>query len=215
MKKAWVLFILFQAFNNTYAQNTIGLPRIINYNIRDFQAGNQTWDIQQDDNGIMYFANGAGLLTFDGNQWRLYRLPNKTIVRSLFISQDQKIYVGGQDEFGYFEPDINGCLKYESLRNLIPKTYNQFADIWDIEPFGESLFFRATDRIFELNNQNIRVFPSDSEWRYIKRVGGKLIARIKYADCLNLKTRRGSPYAENHLIRILFQVWFPSGRTAF
>lgn len=193
MKKVWILIILFPLFINIYGQNTIGLPRIINYGTEDFQAATQSWDIQQDKYGVMYFANGAGLLTFDGSHWRLYRLPNKTIVRSLYISDDNKIYVGGQGEFGFFEPDAKGNLQFVSLNPMIPKTYNQFADIWDIEPMGESIFFRANDRIFELKNQNIRVYPSDSEWRYVKRVGGKLIAQDKVRGLLEFKNQAWQP----------------------
>ena len=212
MKKVWILIFLFPSFIITYGQNTIGLPRIINYNTNDFQAATQSWDIQQDNHGIMYFANGAGLLTFDGKHWRLYRLPNKTIVRSLYISEDNKIYVGGQGEFGYFEPDVNGSLKYISLRRFIPKTYNQFADIWDIEPMGESLFFRANDRIFELNNQNIRVFPSDSEWRFIKRVGDKLIAQDKVRGLLEFKNQAWQPLCKEPFDQTLVSGMFSLGK---
>jgi len=32
-------------------------------------AGLQKWDIKQVKNGVIYFANNEGLLTFDGNYW--------------------------------------------------------------------------------------------------------------------------------------------------
>ncbi len=193
MKKLSTILILLQSFIYSYGQNTIGLPRIINYGTDDFLGATQNWDIEQDSRGVMYFANGAGLLTFDGSHWQLYTLPNKTIVRSLYISDDNKIYVGGQGEFGFFEPDATGSLQFVSLKSMIPKSYNQFADIWDIEQLGQSLFFRATDRIFELNNENIRVFPSDSEWRYLKRVGEKLIAQDKARGLLEFKNQAWQP----------------------
>ena len=196
----------------TYAQNTIGLPRIINYGTENFQAANQSWDILQDDEGIMYFANNSGLLSFDGNHWRLYPLPNKTIVRSIYIGTDHKIYVGGQGEFGYFEPDRNGILKYQSLKKLVPKTYSQFADIWDIEPMGESIFFRTNDRIFELNNQNIRVFTSDSEWRFLKRVNGKLIAQDKERGLLEFKNQAWQPLCKEPFNQNLVSGMIPLGK---
>ena len=61
------------------AQNTIGLPVIINYSKLDFHGGSQTWDIKQDKNGLMYFANNEGLVSFDGTYWKIYPLPNRTI----------------------------------------------------------------------------------------------------------------------------------------
>ena len=212
MKKALILFFLYQTSVSCYGQNTIGLPRIINYGTEEYRAATQNWDIQQDKRGIMYFANGAGLLTFDGRHWRLYPLPNKTIVRSLYITEDNKIYVGGQGEFGYFEPDENGRLEYVSLKSIIPKSYNQFADIWDIEPLGESLFFRATDRIFELKNQNIRVFPSDSEWRYLKRVGKKLIAQDKVRGLLEFRNQAWQPLCKEPFNQNLVSGMVPLGQ---
>ena len=84
------------------SQNTIGLPDILNYPKQVYGAGTQNWDMKQDAGGVMYFANNEGLLSFDGTYWSLYPLPNKTIVRSVMISKDNKIYVGGQDEIGVF-----------------------------------------------------------------------------------------------------------------
>lgn len=145
----------------------------------------------------MYFGNSGGLLTFEGNHWALYPLPNKTIIRSLYIdSSSDRIYAGGQDEFGYFLPDKNGSLHYHSLKYLIPKPQNQFADIWDIEPFGESLFFRATDRIFELKNNSIRVYPSNSEWRFLKNVDSRLFAQDKQQGLLEYKNNGWYPVCQ-------------------
>ena len=62
-----------------HAQNTIGLPDITNYTKQAYSAGLQNWDIKQDKNGIIYAANNEGLLAFDGRNWTLYSLPNKTI----------------------------------------------------------------------------------------------------------------------------------------
>lgn len=38
-------------------KNTIGIPDIINYPKSNYNAGTQNWDIVQDKNGIVYFAN--------------------------------------------------------------------------------------------------------------------------------------------------------------
>ena len=189
------LISFFVIMNPLMAQNTIGLPKILNYQTTDFHGGNQTWDIRQDKKGIMYFANNEGLITFDGTHWVLYPVPNKTIARSLYIDKDNKIFVGAQDEFGYYLPDNNGNLQYSSLKNLIPETEKQFADIWDIEPYEESVFFRATDRIFELKNNTIKVYKSASEWRFIKEVGGKLIAQDKNLGLLQFKNNGWYPIA--------------------
>ena len=113
-------------------QNTIGLPDVINYSKQSYGAGLQNWDIKQDKNGIIYVANNEGLLSFDGRYWHVYPLPNKTIVRSVDIGEDGNIYVGGQDEMGYFSPGSNGWLQYHSLTRFIAEKDKSFGDVWDI-----------------------------------------------------------------------------------
>jgi len=150
-----------------FCQNTIGLPYIINYNKEAYNAGLQNWDIKQDKNGIIYIANNEGLLSFDGRYWKLYPLPNKTIVRSVEIGSDNRIYVGGQDEFGYFAPSKNGKLQYHSLVSLLSEKHRAFADVWDISSFKNSVFFRTSTRIFKLTNESVSVFSALSEWTYM------------------------------------------------
>jgi hypothetical protein len=74
-------------------QNAIGIPAIVNYPKEVYNAGSQNWGIAQDRNGILYFANNQGLLSFDGRFWRKYPLPNKTIARSIAIDEDIACYV--------------------------------------------------------------------------------------------------------------------------
>jgi hypothetical protein len=178
--KKWPLYFLFLFFAKTViGQNTIGLPQVVNYGINDFRAGAQTWDIKQDKNGRMYFANNEGLITYDGNYWKLYPQPNKTILRSIALDGKNRIYAGGQDELGYYTPNDNGILQYKSLKNLIPVAYKKFTDVWDIEIFNGAIFFRTADKIFEYKNDAIQVYPATSVWQFMKLAGGKLFALDK------------------------------------
>ncbi len=159
---------------SVFCQNTIGLPDVINYSKKDYSGGLQNWDFTQDKNGILYVANNEGLLSFDGRNWNLYPLPNKTIVRSVAIGLDNRIYVGGQDELGYFAPAQNGVLQYHSLTTLIPAKDNPFGDVWDIISFNKSVFFRSTGKIFKLTNNAIEAYYAPSEWTYLGICNGLL-----------------------------------------
>lgn len=158
------------------AQNTIGLPDVINYDKQQYNAGLQNWDFKQDRTGIIYVANNEGLLTFDGTYWNLFPLPNKTIVRSIEIGSDSKIYVGGQDELGYFAPSENGNLTYHSLTGLIDKENKTFGDVWDIVRINQSLFFRTSTKIFKLINGKIATYKASSEWNFMAASGNTVYA---------------------------------------
>ena len=176
-----------------FCQNTIGLPDVVNYSKQTYSAGLQNWDIKQDKNGIIYVANNEGLLSFDGKNWNLYPLPNKTIVRSVEISSDNKIYVGGQDEIGYFTPSQNGLLQYTSLSQLISVKDKNFGDVWDIVEFNKSIFFRSLNRIFQFNNQSFASFKTPNEWSFLGICNGNLYAQDNKTGVMNFTNNAWQP----------------------
>jgi len=176
-----------------YGQNTLGIPLVFNYDKAVFQGGSRTWDIRQDSRGMMYFANNDGLITFDGRYWNLYPLPNNTILRSLYIDENDRIYAGGQGEFGYFEGGTDTQLHYTSLCDLIPQRYQKFADVWHTAALGASVFFRTTDRIFELTRGRITVHTTASEWQFLGHAGGRLFAQDRDKGLLEYRDNRWSP----------------------
>ena len=82
------LFIIqFLTFNvqQNFAQkiNEFGSPFIRNYTPAEYNAETQNWAIVQDKRGVMYFGNNIGILEFDGINWKLIKVPNNSIIRSL------------------------------------------------------------------------------------------------------------------------------------
>ncbi len=173
MKFTIALFFCLPLFLS--AQNTIGLPNVINYSKQNYKAGLQNWDFAQDKSGVIYIANNEGLLTYDGKNFKLLPLPNKTIVRSVALA-NTKIYVGAQDEIGYFEADNQGKLIYHSLINLIPTQERSFGDIWDIAFHNGNVFFRGAIKIFQLADNQIKIHTAPGEWAFMGSCSGKLYA---------------------------------------
>jgi ligand-binding sensor domain-containing protein/DNA-binding CsgD family transcriptional regulator len=183
-----------------FGQNTIGLPDVMNYSKQAYGGGLQNWDITQDKNGIIYCANNEGLLTFDGKYWTLYPLPNKTIVRSVKIGLDNKIYVGGQDELGYFSPSANGQLNFHSLTHLITEKNRNFGDVWDIVSYQKDIFFRSASKIFKFSNQAMGVFSAPNEWTFLGSCNDQLYAHDFKQGLLTFENNVFTPvYAANLL----------------
>ncbi len=171
-----VLFF-FSGIRELLAQHSLGLPHIINYNNTTYQGGRQNWSIAQDKDGILYFGNNEGLLTFDGRYWQLYPLPNATVVRSVAIAPDGTVYVGGQDEIGYFVPDELGTLTYHSLITLLPESERSLSDVWNIEILDGNVFFRTTTRILHYFDGRIRVDKTPATWHFLGKAGDKVYAQ--------------------------------------
>ena len=183
-----------------FGQNTIGFPDIINYSKQVYKAGLQNWDIKQDKNGIVYFANNEGLLSFDGKYWNNYPLPNKTIVRSVEIGSENRIYVGGQDELGYFAPAGNGRLQYHSLVEQMAIKDRSFGDVWDIVSFKGNTYFRSPTKIFKFTDRAVVVYNPQSEWAFLGTCNGKLYAQDYKTGLLKFENEVWAPvFAENML----------------
>jgi len=173
-----LLFLILLLVSATLsAQQTIGLPAIANYDRTVYKGNGQTYDVSMDKYGILYFANNEGLITFNGSNWRLLPVPNKTRVRSVKATPDGRIYVGAQDDFGYFQPNDKGNLTYTSLKPQIPEGKRQFADVWNIEAMNGNIFFRTNNKIFRLDNKGkIDVTFSRMEWKIMGSSGKHLYA---------------------------------------
>jgi DNA-binding CsgD family transcriptional regulator len=182
---AWANFALSQAY--------IAQRKTINYEKRQYNGGTQNWKIRQDAQGRMYFANNEGVLVFDGSNWQLFPLPNRTIVRSLEFGADKKLYVGGQDEIGYFSPGKNGSLIFTSLKALIPKADQVFSDLWDIVSVKDDVFFRSNDKIFKYSKGKITVYHARS-WLFMGCHQDKLLAHDEQKGLLQYVAGNWQPF---------------------
>ncbi len=175
LKNFFAVLLLSLCFYTANAQNTIGIPVIVNYPKQVYNAGSQNWGMAQDKNGILYFANNDGLLSFDGNFWRKYFLPNKTKVRSIAIDNNNRIYVGGQSEVGYFSANEKGALHYTSLMPLINGNGKDFTDVWNICLYNNHVFFRAYRKILEYDGKKMIVHDG-IQWNFLGTAGSRLLA---------------------------------------
>ena len=105
MKFKTIISILFAfTINVVQAQYT---PYFENYSLSKYNAGNQNWGISVATNGKVYVANNKGLLVFNGLNWKLHTLPNKTTIRSVLAVKD-RIYTGSYEELGYWKYNSKG-----------------------------------------------------------------------------------------------------------
>lgn len=168
--KTFVL-VYFALFSNYILgqDKVIGLPEIRNYKKTDYKGDPQNWQIDQDQNGNLYFANNKGLYQFDGTSWRKYSLPNSGLIRSFKIEKSGKIYVGGTNEFGYFKPNSNGKMEYFSLSKFIGKDAPKLFDvIWKIHTFDNEIIFQSfvAAYIFKENKLTLLLPPSRFQFSF-------------------------------------------------
>ncbi len=110
-----------------------GLPDIQNYDKEDYKTSeNQHWAVIQNKEGLTFFGNNEGILIFDGANWELLELPNKSVVRSFAIDSSGVIYVGGKNEFGKLTGNAELGYNYVSISDSLPEEDKRMEDIWHI-----------------------------------------------------------------------------------
>ncbi len=123
-------------------------PVVNQFSKADYNAANQNWAVGQSADGVMYFGNNQGLLQFDGINWELYKMPQNKTVRSLLVARDQRIYTGSFEEFGYFEMNAYGQLKYTSLSSKLKNYKMQNDEIWTILEDNGTIVFQSFTSYF-------------------------------------------------------------------
>ncbi|HEX4228598.1 MAG TPA: adenylate/guanylate cyclase domain-containing protein [Bryobacteraceae bacterium] len=129
------------------------------YSAKDYSANIQNWSAVQDSAGTLHFGNNDGILSYDGVNWKLIPLPNRSVAQSLALAPNGTVYVGGQGEIGYLKTGPKGLMRFFSLLDRVPVADRSFGRVWDVIPRPEGIYFGAFERIFRLNRDgSIQVF---------------------------------------------------------
>ncbi|MGA7615059.1 MAG: diguanylate cyclase [Thermoanaerobaculia bacterium] len=113
---------------------------------RVHRGGPQTFDVAQNRQGILYFGNLAGLLSYDGAWWRLIKLPHDASADQVESDDSGRIAIGTVGELGYLEPNAEGANVFRSLLPLLAPADRDFGDMKSIRSTGNGFLF-LTDRL--------------------------------------------------------------------
>ncbi len=155
------------------------MPIVTAFSTRDYKGEAQNWQCTQDDAGVMYFANNAGMMSFDGYTWDCQSIPGYSVIRSV-RSEGDRIYVGAFEEFGYFTKNDLGSFSYTSLSDSVRNYTIENEDVWNIVRCGERLYFQTFKSIFAYDGQKADILPLPVGLKplYLFSSGGDLYAQM-------------------------------------
>ncbi|MCE5206304.1 MAG: hypothetical protein LLF80_09410 [Porphyromonadaceae bacterium] len=178
---ALIAVILKTLCQTGHAQEIPFIPPVYNYTTSNYRAGNQNWSVAQGSNNVIYTGNNNGLLSFEGINWKLHRLPNNLSVKSIYIdseSSPERIYVGSFEEFGFFEPDETNQLIYHSVKNLVKDYTFHNDEIWTIHPFNGRIYFQSFSAVFVYDGKEVSTLKPNPAVLYFFPVNGKMFAQL-------------------------------------
>ncbi|PXV63548.1 YXYXY domain-containing protein [Dysgonomonas alginatilytica] len=169
-----IFLTLISVFILSYSVATANNPNIINFSRNDYHAGNKNWSLSEDEKGIMYIGNDLGLLEFDGIDWYLNKLHKADVVRAIYATSNQTIFTGGYEEFGRWDRDISGILKYTSLSDNLPGGRLHNDDIWRIWKKDNLVYFQSFKNIYIYDQNNVYKFPQEKNILFLMKVKDEL-----------------------------------------
>ena len=174
MKKIFFYFLLLLTFATVQSQEL--LPFVENFTKSNYFGDNQVWSVAQGNDNAIYYANNHHFLRYNGVRWEKYALPNKTILRSVFVDGD-KVYCGSYNEFGYWKR-VSGKMIYTSLT----KNKNLFTgvsineEIWKIFKHDGKLYFQSFNELFVYKAGEIQKIRIPFQISYCFVVDNKIYA---------------------------------------
>lgn len=107
LKKLIFLFLFsFLSFNWLFAQKIF----FRNYTVMDGLCANTIWDIEQDEQGFMWFGTKYGLSRFDGHEFKSYQFDKKNpksignnFIRKIFKYNDHTFWIGTDNGIYVFD----------------------------------------------------------------------------------------------------------------
>ncbi len=147
---------------------------VTHYSRNDYAAGNQNWSIDIDKQGFLYAGNNNGLLVFDGVQWKTYQVPGRLIVRSVMIANDDRIYTGSFEEFGYWEKNSESVLSYHSLKPLLKNYRFHNEEIWKIVESDNKIYFQSFSSLFVYDRKTVKPIPTQGNVVFLLKAGRKM-----------------------------------------
>jgi ligand-binding sensor domain-containing protein/DNA-binding CsgD family transcriptional regulator len=151
------------------------VPAIIHFSKEQHPGQKQSWQIAQMENGLMVFANTAGLMIYDGVNWSLFEMPHQQIIRTILVD-GQRIYVGSYGEFGYWAPDLSGQLNYHSLIHLLDRRLTSGEEIWNILKINNAIYFHSFGAVFKFEDQTLSQILPPHSIRFMHHVDNQQFA---------------------------------------
>ncbi len=140
----------------------VGRPLIRNYSPLDYNAHQLNFTAAQDTRGVMYFANGDGLLEYDGASWRFITIHAEARVYDLAVSDNGTVFVGIGDDLGYLAPDIYGRTSFVSLLPYLRERPQETFNTYKVHATTEGIFFNTYTHLLRWDGTRFHRWPAST-----------------------------------------------------
>jgi DNA-binding CsgD family transcriptional regulator len=188
LKIGFIILLGLSVATSSFAYS--GIYPIKNFSSSEYGAGIQNIDFAQNRDLNLFVANNLGILSFNGSRWTTYALNTGKKQRSLaFDEKTNRLYVGSQGEFGYFEDNWN----YVSLLDKIPPEMLDFDEVWDVYIVDSKVYFCTFQGIYVFDGDSVFVITRPGGFNRSFSAGDKLITQSPSGELFEIEGRELLP----------------------
>lgn len=178
-----LIFLFWMSFMVDLYGNPGKYP-IKNFAPADYGAGIQNIDFAQNRDMALFVANNLGVLSFNGTTWGKHAFNTGKKQRSLaFDESSNRLYVGSQGEFGFFEADW----QYTSLLTQIPEQFLDFDEVWNVLLFESKVYFCTFQGIYIYDGNSVSVIRRPGGFNRSFLAGNRLFTQSPTGHLFELK----------------------------
>jgi len=150
-----------------------GMPYLNVYMPEQYENSGKVWDIESNDQNILFLAADKGLLEFDGTTWQLYK-GSKGFTRSLHIISDTVLYTGSDQDFGKWVRNDRMDYEYTSLYPFKENVSQITEEFWGVHQIKDFIIFVSFNNIYVYKNDQLTKISAPSRFSGSHMVGDDL-----------------------------------------
>ena len=197
----YIFYLVLFLSQGPQAQAYLGKYPIHNFTPAEYKAGIQNIDFAQNRDMTLFVANNLGVLSFNGNKWNTHDFKTGKKKRSLaFDENTNRLYVGSQGEFGFYEEDWN----YVSLVDKIPEGLSDFDEVWNVFLSKSQVYFCTFQGIYLYDGQKITHIKNEDGLERSFYAKGKLFTQDQQGKLFEVEGQKlVHTYPQNQVNQII------------
>ncbi|MGY3793945.1 LuxR C-terminal-related transcriptional regulator [Aquimarina sp. 433] len=172
-------FLSFSIFSQSIKNKT--LPKITHYDTKNMGFNAQSWDIKQDENGLVYIANGNEILIFDGTDWTSVDTNPEMVNRSLFVKNKDTIYFGADEHHGMLIKNGYEDYTIQPLRNNKKDVAADIEEYWRTHFVNNEIIFQTFRNLYVNQGNIITKIPAPYRFKWSYSIDNQIYVNdLKY-----------------------------------
>lgn len=185
------LLILTSIISQSQEISRFGTSLIDNYTTQDYNSMSKNWMVSQDNNGLIYVANGSSLLEFDGEKWNNYNKSENSVEIIYSVNSiGSKVYIGYDDDFGYWEYNNLGEFVYTSLYPKQETRNHRFENFWNIIENVGLIYFQSNENIYIYKNNILTRISAPYKFNSLYKVEDKIYVEDNKFGLFEIKSHK-------------------------